>query len=311
MSFVKIIEGPIKEELLKFKKYHKNSLKSETRILDIISSFVHYQKKNDSIPLITLLSAKISGEITENTLVAASLIDLLYTATLIHDDVQEENFDKKLFSRINDLWKTKLSVLMGDYFLAKGLLLSVKNKTYNLLEIASKSVKEMTEGELQIIYNSRELFINQKNYLEIITKKTASLYSACAMAGAVSAGGNKESIYTLNSFGQNYGLALHISSELNYKSTIKNSKYRITLPLILSLEKVSEAERKKMLNYLQFPINKELTKFIHNFTEKKGGIDDARIIMEDYKTKALDDISEFPYSNIVESFKKMIQLHIN
>ncbi len=310
MTQIKTLEISIKEEILRYKDYYKTSLKSKTKILDLIASYVHQRKENKVLPILTILSARASGKITDTTYVAAAIIDLLYTATRIHDDVENESFSTNIFNKIDALWKEKLSVLMGDYFLAQGLLISVKNKNYQLLEIFSKSVKEITEGEIQMMNNSNNLNPDKKEFLEIIQKKSASLYSACAKAGALSSGAESETVNILTSYGKNYGIALFIKNELTLKNTIVNSKYRITLPYILALENSDEQDKVKMIKYLHYPVEKRLTEFMQSFTEKKNGVLEAVKLMEDYKAKAIEDITELPFSTSVESLKQLVLLTI-
>lgn len=307
----KLFESTVKKELKTYKNHYRESLKSQTKLLDLISNFVHQKKENTTIPLTIILSAKACGEVSSATYQAAVIIDLLYTATRIHDDVEDESVTGKGFLKIKGLWKEKLSVLMGDYFLAKGLLIAVKNKSYNLLDIFSKSVKDITEGELRIIYNSSNLNASTKEYLEIIQKKSSSLYSACALAGAISAGGSKASQQIMTSFGHNFGTALYIKNNLNFKTNIINDRYRLTLPLVFSLRNVSDEDKKKMLRYLQYPVNSDLTQYIQSFTEQNEGIQRSVQLMEEYKIKALDDVTEFPYSEAIEDLKLFVNSTIN
>lgn len=306
MSELKEFESPIKEEILKFKKYSKDSLNSKTKILDIIAGFVHNKKENKLIPLLTLLSAQVSGKITHNTYIAASIIDYLYIATRIHDDVEDESYSENIFNKINTLWKEKLSVLMGDYFLAKGLMHSVHNKTYDILEIASRSVKDFTEGELSMIHINNNLHTNKNDYLEIISKKSASLYSTCTMSGALSAGADKDATEKMKLFGFNFGMAQYIETELLFKNTIRSGKYRITLPLILTLENVSTSEKTKILQHLQYPVENSLTTYFQSYIENNNGLENSIRIMEDYRFKAIEHLTEFPYSNALDTLKSMV-----
>jgi octaprenyl-diphosphate synthase len=305
MANIKDVEAPVKEEILQYKRFYKDTLKSKNKFLDIISNYVHHRKENKLVTLITLLSAKISGEVTEKTFVAASIIDHLYTATQIHDDVEDESFTKGL-NKINGLWKEKLSVLMGDYFLAKGLLLSVERKTYDLLEIISKSVKEITEGELDMIYQFRNLSISKDTYLEIIQKKNAAIYATSAQVGAISAGAEEQYVSAMLSFGKNYGMALQIKKEITFENAIKNGKYRNTLPLIISLEKMTDVEKNNILVLLQKPVTKDLTDYFQNFTYSNGGIEIAESLREDYKMRALENLTELPYSRSLEAMKELL-----
>lgn len=306
MSQKKALEYLAKEEITRYKEYYRNSLKSKTRILDIIASYVHHRNENKILPLVTMLSAKATGKITPDTYVAAAIIDLLYTATRIHEDVEEETFSGNIFTKINSLWKEKLSVLMGDYFLAQGLLLAVKKKNYELLEIFSQSVKQITEGELRILYNTNNLNLSQKDYLDIAHLKSGSLFSACAKAGAISAMAQQEEINKIASFGENYGMAIFIKNELNFQNNIINSKYRLTLPLLLSFENCTGDEKNSVLKYFQYPVDKNITRQIQRFIETKEGIHKATLLMENYKNKALEDITEFHYSKTIETLKLLV-----
>ncbi|HEX3006605.1 MAG TPA: polyprenyl synthetase family protein [Bacteroidales bacterium] len=305
MKSIQDFEAPVKEEIQQYKHFYKNSLKSKNKFLDIISNYVHYRKENKLLSLITVLCAKMSGEVTERTFVAASIIDHLYTATQIHDDVEDEGFSKG-FNKISGLWKEKLSVLMGDYFLAKGLLLSVEQKSYDLLEIISKTVKEITEAELHTIYLSRDLSLSTEEYLQIIKKKNASIYATSARIGAISSGAKEDFITAMTLFGENYGIALQIKKELIFENTTTNGKYRITLPLIISLGKATETEKNNILSLLQKPVDKGLTEYFQNFTLSNAGIETAESMREEYKTKALENLTELPYSKNLETTKKLL-----
>lgn len=311
MADLKRFERSVKEELSAFKSYYKDSLKSKIKILDVLSNYIHSRKKNDLLPLLTILSAKLTGAVNPDTFAAASIIDHLYTATQIHDDVEEETFSGNIFLKLNALWKEKLSVLMGDYFLAKGLILSVNNKTYDLLEVVSKSIKEFTEGELTIIHYHKNLTINSNDYLDVINLKSASIVSACTTSGAMSAGADKEAVQTMTSFGRNFGMALYIRNELDFSNSIKHAQYRMTLPFLLSLQNSPENEKTKLLKYLQYPVSKDLTKYFQHITEIKGGVENSRRIIEDYKIKALDDLTELPYSESLETVRQIVDFSLN
>ena len=186
MTALDKIKAPIKDEMTKFDEIFKTSMKSKVSLLNIIINYILRRKGKQMRPMFVFLSAKLNGNITENTYTAASLIELLHTASLIHDDVVDESYERRGFFSINALWRSKIAVLMGDYLLARGLLLSVEHKTYDLLEIVSEAVREMSEGELLQIQRSRTMNITHEQYFEIIRKKTAALISSCTACGAKS-----------------------------------------------------------------------------------------------------------------------------
>ena len=188
MISINDIKSPIKDEMKEFEKRFQTSLNTKVALLNIITKYILKRKGKQMRPMFVLLSSKMLGSISNSTYVAASLIELLHTASLIHDDVVDESYERRNHFSINALWKSKIAVLMGDYLLAQGLLISVTNKEYELLEIVSNAVKEMSEGELLQIYKSRRLNITEEDYFEIIRKKTASLIAACTACGAKSSG---------------------------------------------------------------------------------------------------------------------------
>ena len=186
MSELATIRKPVSQEISEFNKRFSKSLKSKVPLLNIVTNYVLRRKGKQIRPLLVFLTAKAVGEVTSSTYVAASLVELLHTASLIHDDVVDNSNERRGFLSINALWKSKIAVLLGDYLLAKGLLISVENKEYELLEIVSNAVREMSEGELLQIQKSRKLNINEEEYFDIIRKKTATLLAACTASGAFS-----------------------------------------------------------------------------------------------------------------------------
>ncbi len=319
MSELTIIKAPIKDEILKFDNYFKASIKSKIQLLDIITNFIIRKKRKQLRSMLVFLSAKLSGGITESTYIAASLIELLHTATLIHDDVVDEAYEKRSFLSINALWKSKIAVLMGDYLLAKGLLLAVNNKSHSLLEIVSDAVKEMSEGELLQIQRSRTLNMTQEEYFEVIRKKTATLISACSAVGATSAAADKVIVEKMKSFGLNFGMAIQMKDDLlDYKhkgffgkpSSIDLKEKKFTLPLIYSLENSSSVDKNKiicMINQSKKSIN---LSFILNFVHKKGGLVFTEKTMIIFKNKALEDLSFLPESKTKEALVKLVNYSI-
>lgn len=320
MSEISEIKRPIQEAMDKFEVHFKSSIKSQVPLLDIITNYILRRKGKQMRPMLVFLSAKITGEIQEKTYVAASLIELLHTATLIHDDVVDEAYERRGYFSLNALWKSKIAVLMGDYMLAQGLLLSVHNKSYELLEIVSHAVKEMSEGELLQLKRSRTLNISRDEYFEIIRKKTATLISACSAAGTKSSGASDEAVEIMKSFGTNLGMAFQIKDDLfDYKpkgligkptgNDIKEKKF--TLPLIYSLEQSTPQEKREVMKMINRSGNSNnLTKII-DFVTAKGGIQFSEKTMEAYKNKALEDLRNFPPSEARSSMEMLVEYTIN
>ena len=295
MSEISKYKAPVKEEFIKYKSFYKNALKSKTKIVDLISGYIHSRKENEIVPLLTFLSAKLAGSINENTYVAATVIDFLSTATFIHDDVAEEDPEKKDYFRIKTLWQSKLSVLMGDYFLAKGLLLSVENKSHDILEIISKAVKEITEGELYNINYSRKLNITKDEYFEIVKKKSAALMAACTSVGYLSSKTNNSKLESMIGFGINFGIAYHIKNDV--KTIIEKRTITATnLPLILALENTSSEEKNEFLLKEVFTYKKQNSNKINEFIKTKRGIEQAQSIMIEFVEKAIAALSDFESS---------------
>jgi len=320
MSFFDTIKDPIREEMAKFETLFKSSMKSRVQLLDIITNYIIRQKGKQMRPMFVFLSAKLNGVPTDATYTAASLIELLHTATLIHDDVVDEAYERRGLFSINAIWKSKIAVLMGDYLLAKGLLLSVENKAYDLLEIVSEAVREMSEGELLQIQHSRTLNINKEQYFEIIRKKTATLIASCTASGAKSVGCDNEVVTKMKHFGEYVGIAFQIKDDLfDYQSKgligkptgndIKEKK--LTLPLIYALEVSSNHERKHILRTIsKNNKNSEKIKTVVEFVTAKGGLDYAANQMLDYKNKALDILIAYPDSTVKQSMIDLVNYTI-
>lgn len=309
------IKKPIKEELKKFDANFPSLLKSDVPLLNIVTNYIIRRKGKQMRPMFVFLTAKTLGDINGSTHTAASLIELLHTATLIHDDVVDESFERRGFLSINALWHSKIAVLMGDYLLAKGLLLAVKKNEFQLLELVSDAVREMSEGELLQIQKSRKLNITEEQYFEVIRKKTAALISACTSCGAKSVNANASILDSMKLFGEYVGIAFQIRDDLfDYEKTtligkptgndIKEKK--LTLPLIYALEKSSTQERKKIIHTIsRHNKNTVKVKEIIEFVKQKGGLDYSEKKMKEYKNKAIDIIKNIPES---ESKKALIQL---
>ena len=321
MSIIRKIQAPIKIEMNLFEDKFKKSLSSNIILLDKIMHYIIKRKGKQMRPMFVFLTAKLFNKFNEKTYRAASMIELLHTATLVHDDVIDEaNFRRGVFS-INALWKNKVAVLVGDFLLSRGLLLAVKNKEYELLEIMSATVQDMSEGELLQIEKARKLDITELVYYEIIRKKTASLIAACCSSGANSVEESNIMIEKMRVFGETAGIAFQIKDDLfDYsnstligKSTgIDIREQKMTLPLIYTLNSVD----KKLKNYIINIIKN------HNKNEKKvgevielvkqnGGLDYAKKIMLKFYNEALEILGDFEDNEAKTSLQLLLDYVIN
>lgn len=313
MSQLATIRKPVSDELSDFNKLFAKTMKSKVPLLNIITNYVLKRKGKQIRPLLVFLSAKTIGEIKNSTYVAASLVELLHTASLIHDDVVDGSNERRGFLSINALWKSKIAVLLGDYLLAKGLLISVENKEYELLEIVSNAVQEMSEGELLQIQKSRKLNINEEEYFEIIRKKTATLLAACTACGARSVTDDIAKVDKMYEFGLKIGVAFQIKDDLfDYEKTSITGKpkgndiqeKKLTLPLIASLSKASTDKRREILKLINKKSSKRLTfSKVYDFVHGNGGLEYARNIMYSYRDEAIRLLQTFPPSDSLESLK--------
>lgn len=302
-------------ELKKFESLFKDAVKSNVPLLDRILKYVVKTKGKQLRPMLVLLSAKLCGEITPVTYRAASLVELLHTASLVHDDVVDEASERRGFFSISALWKNKASVLVGDYLLAKGLLLSLENKDFKVLEILSEAVKRMSEGELLQLEKSRLFNITEEDYFSIIRNKTASLVASACAAGAYSASLDEDMTEKLRLYGENTGIAFQIKDDLfDYGSAdvgkptgndIREKK--LTLPLIYTLRTVSAETRRKLI-YIIKNKNKDKSsvQLVIDEVKKAGGIQYAEEMMVSYKKAALDVLESFPASETRDALSALV-----
>ena len=245
MPFLTRIKKPVEKEMAQFEAYFAKTMRSEIPFLNIILNYILRRKGKQMRPLLVFLTAKLNGNIGEPTFVAATFIELLHTASLVHDDVVDDAHERRGALSINALWNSKIAVLVGDYLLSKGMLISVEKNRFDMLEIVSDAVKSMSEGELLQIQKARKLNIREEDYFKIISCKTAALISACTACGAKSVTEDPDTILLMKEFGENIGIAFQIRDDiLDYEGTgltgktvgndIKEKK--ITLPLIYALE---------------------------------------------------------------------------
>ncbi|TXC85112.1 polyprenyl synthetase family protein [Luteibaculum oceani] len=319
MGRVDNIKAPIIEELEAFEDRFRKSMKSKVPLLDKITHFIIKRKGKQMRPMFVFLSAKAVGNISDGTFRAASLIELLHTATLVHDDVIDDAMERRSFFSINALWKNKIAVLVGDYLLSKLLVLAIDHNEFELLRIVSTSVKKMSEGELLQLEKSRGINLNEEVYLNIIEQKTASLISTCCHAGATSATDNEEHKEALKNFGTQVGMAFQIKDDLFDYGTdavgkplgIDIKEKKVTLPLLYALNNCSWLERKQIIFQLKNHRNKrERIQKIIDFVIEKGGIEYAKTKMLAYRDAALECIKVIPESEAKSSLIDLVQYTI-
>jgi octaprenyl-diphosphate synthase len=306
----------IDEELRIFESVFKDSVKSQTPLLDRIMRYVVRTKGKQLRPMFVLLSAKLTGTVNDSTYRAASLVELLHTASLVHDDVVDESAERRGFFSIYALWKTKISVLVGDYLLAKGMLLSLDNNDFTILQIMSRAVKQMSEGELLQIEKSRSLNIDEETYFTIIRSKTASLLASACSAGAYSATKNAEMAEKMRQFGEWVGIAFQIKDDLFDYGTddvgkptgndIKEKK--LTLPLIYTLSKSDKPTQRELIYIIKNQNRiKSKIEFIIKTVKLAGGIKYAEDKMYECRDKALSIIYEFPDSPVRQTLENLVR----
>lgn len=306
------IKAPIAEELKIFEKKFSDSMKSKVPLLDAITRYIVRSKGKQVRPMFVFLSAKMAGNVNESTFHAAALIELLHTATLVHDDVVDDSYERRGFFSINALWKNKIAVLVGDYLLSKGLLLSVTNQEFRLLGLVSDAVREMSEGELLQIEKARRLNIREEDYFEIIRQKTATLISSACACGAASAGVSDQVVSRVKLFGEKIGIAFQIKDDLldfsmndtGKPKGIDLKEKKMTLPVIYLLSKSSSFNKRKIINTIKNHHNDSArVKEIMDLVRNSGGIDYAAGRMNQYKSDALyilHSFQESPSRNALE-----------
>jgi octaprenyl-diphosphate synthase len=311
------IKKPVKEEMAQFEAYFGRTMQSKIPLLKIILNYIFRRKGKQMRPLLVFLSAKLNGEIGEPTFVAATLIELLHTASLVHDDVVDDANERRGALSINALWNSKIAVLVGDYMLTKGMLISIEKNRIDMLEIASEAVKSMTEGELLQLQKARKLNIREDDYFRIIKGKTAALIAACTACGARSATSNPDTIQLMKDLGESIGIAFQIRDDiLDYEGNGLTGKIsgndikekKITLPLIHSLEKASFS-RKRHILYIIGNNKKSRSDVaeVISFVSENGGIEYAAVRMNMYRDKALAILDTYPESEAKNSLREFVQ----
>ncbi len=321
MSVVDQIKAPITKEMNEFESKFKSSMQSKVALLDKITHYIIKRKGKQMRPMFVFLSAKMLGEINEKSFTSASLIELIHTATLVHDDVVDDANMRRGFFSINALWKNKIAVLVGDYLLSKSLLLSINNKQFDLLEIISKAIQDMSEGELLQIEKARNLDITEEVYYDIITKKTASLIAACCSAGAASVSNDKELVDNMWQLGEKIGIAFQVKDDLfDYEQETKTGKptgidikdRKMTLPLIYALNQSDKKEKKRIINIVKnHNENPDKVKEVMQFVKDKGGLDYTIKTMNKLKDEALDMLNSMPKNESREALELLINYSID
>lgn len=314
------IKAPIAHEMEDFELKFRASMKTRVLLLDKIMSYIVKRKGKQMRPMFVFLSAGTCGAINESTFRGASLIELLHTATLVHDDVVDEANYRRGFFSVNALWKNKIAVLVGDFLLSRGLMLSIQNKDFNLLSIVNDAVQEMSEGELLQIEKSRKLDITEEIYFDIIRQKTASLISSCCGVGASSSGASEEVVKRMRKFGELIGMAFQIKDDLfDYGEEeigkplgIDIKEKKMTLPLIYALSQAPWLEKRKYIRIIKNESEKpKKVKEVIAFVKKSGGIEYAQKAMNKFYQEALQMLDEMPDSVYRKSLAQLVEFTIN
>jgi len=316
---LKQIQAPIALEMTEFEKKFRDSMKSKVQLLDKIMTYIVKRKGKQMRPMFVFLSSGVTGQINESTYRGAALIELLHTATLVHDDVVDDANYRRGFFSINALWKNKIAVLVGDYLLSRGLLLSIENNDQELLRIVSNAVREMSEGELLQMEKARRLDIDEQIYYDIIRQKTASLIASCCAVGASSSGSDPEVVEKMRLFGEKVGMAFQIKDDLFDYGTAEIGKplgidikeKKMTLPLIYALRNASMIERQKVIYKIKNQSHKsKKVKEVIEFVKESGGIEYARNVMESFYKEALQILESFQPSTFKNSLKDLVDFTI-
>lgn len=316
MPDLRDISKPVRKEMAQFESYFGKTLESEIPLLKIILNYIFRRKGKQMRPLLVFLSSKLNGEIAEPTYVAATFIELLHTASIVHDDVVDDSKERRGALSINALWNSKIAVLVGDYMLSKGLLIGVQANRTDMLEIISEAVQSMSKGELLQLQKSRKLNIKEADYFKIISCKTAALIAACTACGTRAVTNDLSVITRMKELGENIGMTFQIRDDIfDYESNgitgkphgndIKEKK--ITLPLIVALEHASLSQKKYILNVVG---KKEKSRTdideVIDFVRKHGGIEAATTKMNYYRDRALSILDAYPESEVRNSFKEFV-----
>ncbi|WP_069130983.1 polyprenyl synthetase family protein [Rhodohalobacter halophilus] len=317
---LKEITAPIRDDLSTFRTFFKDELRSDVFLLDQIIQYLLRQKGKEIRPTLVFMTARMFGTVDKRSFVAATMIELLHTATLIHDDVVDEADIRRDFLSINKLWKNKAGVLLGDFLLSKGLLVALDHKEYQLLHVLSDAVRKMSEGELRQLKTSKLFNMTEERYYQIISEKTASLISACCQCGAIATTDDEQIISSMREVGMDIGIAFQIKDDLfdygidNVGKPTRNDiqERKVTLPLIKALEKAPKLEQMKIRRIMKKRKKKKAdVNEIVNFVHKYDGLKLAEKSMEMYANRALSTLNKLPVKNGLDDFEALIRFIIN
>ena len=320
MSLINDIKQPISAELNLFESKFREAMKSSVPLLDTIMTYIVKRKGKQVRPMFVFYCAKLFEGINDSTYRGASMVELLHTATLVHDDVVDDSDERRGFFSINALWKNKIAVLVGDYLLSKGLLLSVKNKDFHLLEIISEAVQAMSEGELLQIEKTRNLNLSEDVYFDIIKKKTASLIASCCAIGAASAGANAEQIKKMHLFGEKIGIAFQIKDDLlDYGEDdigkphgIDIKEKKLTLPIIYTINNADKETRRFIINSIKnHNTDKKRVAEVISYVNEHDGLAYTRKAMLRYKEEALEILNSLSQNEFADKLKLLVNFIID
>ncbi len=315
------ISRTISNELDTFESIFRDTIKSKVGLVDLVASYILKQKGKKIRPLLVVLSSQACGGVTDRTYRGAALVELLHTATLVHDDVVDSSDKRRGLPTINKVWKNKIAVLMGDYLLSRGLLISVENKDYDFLEVMTNTVKRMSEGELNQIQRARKLDIDVESYFQIISDKTASLFQTCCVIGAQAATEDAALHSAMNEFGEQMGIAFQIKDDILDITATSNlfgkpiggdiKENKITLPLIYALNNVKKSERDEIKSLIKNSSQKKNIQKVIDFVKAQKGIEYAEEIAHGYATKAGEILKTLPETAARESLNKLVDFVTN
>lgn len=320
MNQIDTIKEPIANELSLFEGKFKLAMKSNVALLDTIMNYIVKRKGKQVRPMFVFYSAKLFNGVSDTTYRGASLVELLHTATLVHDDVVDDSDERRGFFSINALWKNKIAVLVGDYLLSKGLLLAIKNKDFKLLEIVSTAVEQMSEGELLQIEKARNLNLSEEIYFDIIRKKTASLIASCCAIGAASAGASDEQIVQMHLFGEYIGIAFQIKDDLldygdddiGKPTGIDLKEKKLTLPIIYTINNADKQTKNYIINSIKnYNTDKKRIAEVIKYVNEHDGIAYTRKVMIEYKNKAIDILNKQDNKEIAARLNMLVEYIID
>jgi len=316
MLSINEIKKPIAADIEVFEERFKGAMQSSVPLLDRITHYIVKRKGKQIRPMFVFFSASLCGGITEATHRGAALVELLHTATLVHDDVVDNSYQRRGFFSINALWKNKIAVLVGDYLLSKGLLLSIEHQDFDILRIVSEAVKQMSEGELLQVEKVRRMDVDEPVYYDVIRQKTASLIASCCACGAASAGADAETIEKMRLFGEKIGIAFQIKDDMFDFGTddvgkplgIDIKEKKVTLPLIYALKNCEPSERKRIINLVKnhYEENDKIAEII-SFVKRTGGLEYAETQMKRYQDDAFEILNTFPPGDARTGLEQLVR----